>query len=226
LSRARVSSFHFVVRPVAIAAVLVAGLAGGAAAAVRAHHTRAGMALARQVLLHRNDLGDGWSAGGVAKAVPELTCPAFSPSLSGVVETGAVNSPTFMQGVGGPLASETAYAYQSVAQGQIVWQKVAKPRLLRCVAATLAHGSSDGVKFKVTGMHLLRLPGLPVNAAGYRVAGTAMTSNQTIDVFLDAVLLGHGKIVTEISIASFATPVARAVEVHLAKIVARRVAAR
>ena len=200
-------------------------LAVGAAAAVRAHHTRAGMALARQTLLHRDDLGGGWSAGGVPKAVPQLTCPGFSPSLTGVVETGAVNSPTFKQGVGGPLASETAYAYQSAAEGQTVWQKVAQPRLLRCVAASLAHGSADGVKFKVTGMHLLRLPRLPVKAAGYRVAGTATTSNQTIDVFLDAVLLGRDKIVTEISIASFAAPVARAVELRLAKIVSRRLAA-
>ena len=219
------SSLHFVIRPVAMAVALVAVLAVGAAAAVRTHHTRAGMALARHALLDRADLGGGWSAGGVAKAVPELTCPGFNPSLNGVVETGAVNSPTFTQGFGGPLASETAYAYQSAAEGQTVWQKVAQRRLLRCVAASLAHGSADGVKFKVTGMHLLRLPRLPVKAAGYRVAGTATTSNQTIDVFLDAVLLGRDKIVTEISIASFAAPVARAVELRLAKIVSRRLAA-
>ena len=86
------------------------------------------------------------------------------------------------------LASQTAYAYQSGAQQQAVWEKVGRPRLLRC-AATLAHGSADGVKFKVTGMHLLRLPGLAAKAAGYRVTGTAATTNQTIDVFLDALLL-------------------------------------
>ncbi|MGH2884991.1 MAG: hypothetical protein ACRDPA_20190 [Solirubrobacteraceae bacterium] len=210
-------------------AVLLAGAAGGAVAggaggAVTTHSTPAGKALARHALLNRSDLGRRWTSMPAPRTVPGLTCPAFSPTLSGVVQTGAAISPTFQAGATGPFASQTAYAYANGSEEATVWRELARPHLLTCVAASLVRSASSGVHFKVNGKHLFTLPSLAVNAMGYRVTGTATVPNQTVDVYLDVLLLGGGTTVTELSFSSFVEPMARAVELRLARIVAGRLA--
>jgi len=64
-----------------------------------------------------------------------------------------------------------------------------------------------------------------VRAAGYRVTGTATVPYQTVNVYLDVLLLGAGDSVTELSISSFLEPPSRALERRLAKTVAGRIAA-
>ena len=205
-----------------VLATMLAGTAGGAEAI---HSTPAGTALAQHALLRRADLGRGWTGTAAPKTVPDLTCPGFSPALTGVVQTGAVISPTFQRSPTGPFASQTAYTYASGAEAGAVWQAVARPRLLRCVAASLVRGSGDGVHFAVTGKRLLTLPSLSVRAAGYRVTGTASVPSQTVNVYLDVLLLGGGDTVTELSISSFLQPASRALELRVARIVAGRIAA-
>jgi hypothetical protein len=78
------------------------------------------------------------------------------------------------------------------------------------------------VHFSVTGKRLLSLPKLGVPAAGYRVSGEATSQGQSIDVFLDVVVLGSGRTIGAISISSFEQPVARALELRLARTVAER----
>ena len=200
-------------------------VAGTAAGAVAIHSTPAGTALARRALLVRADLGRGWIGTAAPKKVPDLTCPQFSPVLAGVVQIGAAISPTFQRSATGPFASQTAYTYASRTEAAAVWQAVARPRLLRCVSESLTRGSSDGVHFAVTGKRLLALPSLSVRAAGYRVTGTASVPSQTVNVYLDVLLLGEGDTVTELSISSFFQPASRALELRLARTVAGRIAA-
>jgi hypothetical protein len=212
-------------RTVVAAAALAALLAGPAAATVQTHSTPGGMALAQGVLLHRGDLGRAWTSTPAPKTAPGLTCPAFSPALAGVMQTGAATSPTFQATSTGPFASQTAYAYASTSAEQTVWGEVARPQLLTCVAASLVRSTRGGVHFVVTSKRLLTLPSLPVHAMGYRVVGTASVPNQTVNVYLDVLLLGAGTTVTELSLSSFLQPVASAFELRLARIVAGRVAA-
>ena len=212
-------------RTCAAAVVLATMVAGTAAGAVAIHSTPAGTALARRALLVRADLGRGWVGTAAPKKVPDLTCPEFSPALAGVVQIGAAISPTFQKSPTGPFASQTAYAYASRMEAAAVWQAVARPRLLRCVSESLTRGSSDGVHFAVTGKRLLALPSLSVRAAGYRVTGTASVPSQTVNVYLDVLLLGGGDTVTELSISSFFQPASRALELRLARTVAGRIAA-
>ena len=203
-------------------ATVLAGTAGGAEAT---HVTPAGMARARHALLRRADLGRGWIGTPAPKRVPNLTCPRFSPALNGVVQTGAAISPTFQQSPTGPFASQTAYAYASGAEAGAVWRAVAQPHLLRCVAASLAGNSSGGVHFAVRAKRLLTPPSLSVPAAGYRVIGTASVPNQTVNVYLDVLLLRGSDTVTELSISSFLQPASRTLELRLARTVAGRIAA-
>lgn len=207
------------------ALALAALLAATAGAAVTSHPTPAGKAVARKALLRRSDFGRGWTSMPAPQTVPGLTCSAFSPALSGVVQTGGAISPTYEQSPTGPFASQTAYVYANGSAEATVWREVARAHLLTCVAASLVRSASGGVHFRVTGKHLLTLPALPVNAMGYRVTGTATVPTQTVNVYLDVLLLGGGTTVTELSFSSFLQPMARAFELRLARIVAGRMAA-
>jgi hypothetical protein len=208
---------------VALLATLLTGTA--AAASIVDRRTASGTPHARGALLRRRDFGSGWSAGPAPSAIPGLTCSAFSPSLAGVVERGAAASPTFQQSSSGPFVSQAAYVYDTPAEQALLWRRIVQPRLLDCVSGSLTHGSSQGVRFAVTSKHMLGLPKLPALAAGYRVAATASTSLQTIKVYLDMLVLGRGRIVTEISLSSLAQPVERGFELRLARTVSRRVPA-
>jgi hypothetical protein len=203
-------------------ATVLASTASGAGAT---HSTPAGTAVAQQALLRHADLGRGWTGMPAPEKVPGLTCSGFSPPLTGAVQTGAAISPTFQQGSTGPFASQTAYSYATGAEAGAVWNALAQPHLLRCVAQSLAGGSTGGVHFAVTGKHLLTPPNVSVRAAGYRVTGTATVPYQTVNVYLDVLLLGGGDTVTELSISSFFEPPSRALERRLARTVAGRIAA-
>jgi hypothetical protein len=225
ITAGNVSSLRLTGRTVVVALVLAALVTGTAGAAVATHPTAAGKALARAALLRPSDFGRNWTSTAAPTTVPGLTCPGFSPSLSGVVQTGSAISNTFQAGSTGPFASQTAYAYANASEQQTVWREVARPQLLTCVAASLVRSTGGGVHFSVKSKRLLALPSLPVEAMGYRVVGTASVPNQTVNVYLDVVLLGSGEEVTELSFSSFLQPVARALELRLARIVAGRVAA-
>jgi hypothetical protein len=192
------------------------------AAGIARHVTPAGRALARVALLRRADLGRGWTSTPAPRAVPSLTCPRFSPAVRSATEVGNAASPTFGRSSSGPFVSQAAYVYASAAQRAAVWRTVVRRPLVRCVAASLAGGSGNGVRFSVTGKRLLSLPRVGAPAAGYRASGTATSQGQSINVFLDVVVLGSDRTITAISISSFEQPVARALELRLARTVAGR----
>jgi hypothetical protein len=193
-----------------------------AASAASQTRTAAGQALAQAALLERSDLGSGWVAAPPPKTIPSLTCPRFDPRVSGAVQLGAAASSTFQSSSDGPFVSQSAYAYATASEQAAVWRAVVRRNLLRCVAASLSQGSAQGVEFAVTSQRLLALAKLPVPAAGYRVGGTASTAGQTIGVFLDVLVLGRGRVVTEISISSFGAPASPQLEQRVARLVSQR----
>jgi hypothetical protein len=206
-----------------VAALVVAAAPSTAGAAVTRRVTAAGTALARAALLSRGDFGKGWNSAPAPHSVPPLTCPQFSPHVPAATEVGDAASPTFRGSSNGPFVAQDAYAYATGAQEAAVWNEVVRPPLVRCVAESLSGGSGHGVRFAVTGKRVLSLPKLLVAATGYRVSGTATTQGQSIDVFLDMVVLGSGRTITTISLSSFEAPVARPLELRLARTVARRI---
>ncbi len=192
-----------------------------AAAAAQAG-TPAGRQLARQALLRRGDFGARWSSKPGPSKVPTLLCDRFSPSQSGIVMIGSAASSTFGASLSGPFVSQTAYAYATPAQAATFWNRVVRKRLLACVAESLVSGSSQGVTFKVTSEQLLALPRIAARDAGYRVTGTATTQGSAITVYLDMIVLARGRVVTAITTTNFSQPAARALELRLARKVARR----
>lgn len=215
-----------------LAAVLLALVVSAATAAsptpsgsTPSGSSSAGQAIAGAALLRRADFGRGWREQAPAPAkVPSLTCPQFSPHVSGVTQAGAAASPTFEASSYGPFVSEIAHAYATTSEATALWRAVARPGLVVCAADSLRRGATQGVRFTVTGKGPLRLPGLPAPATAYRVTGTATLSYQTIDVYLDMLVVGRGKTIAGILLSSFEQPPPRRLEVRLAGTVARRMA--
>lgn len=203
----------------------VGPLTAGSTAATTRHHTPAGADIAGAALLTLRQLGQGWRTTAPPRQVPPVTCPAFDPQLPAAVEIGAEATGRFSGSSTGPFVSQQAYAYASSAQGQAVARAVMQRRLLACVAGSLAGGSTRQIRFRVLRRHGLGLPGLGVAARGYRVAGTATQPEQTVAVFLDAIVLAHGRTLTELSFATFFAPPPRALELRLARAAARLIAA-
>jgi hypothetical protein len=187
--------------------------------------TPAGQAIAGAALLRRADFGRGWREQAPPPAkVPSLTCPQFSPRVTGVTQTGAAASPTFEASAFGPFVSEIAHAYATPSEETSLWRAVARPGLVVCAADSLRRSGTQGVSFTVTAKGPLRLPGLPAPATAYRVTGTATISYQTIDVYLDLLVVARGRAVAGISLSSFEQPPPPRLEVRLAGTVARRMA--
>jgi hypothetical protein len=156
--------------------------------------------------------------------VAPLTCSGFDPPLRGDTEIGAAATGRFAPAGGGLFVSQVAHSYATAAQGRAAARALLRPALARCLAAGLTGGSTATVHFAATGHRRLGLPGLGLAAAGYRVSGTASQTYQLVDVYLDAIVLARGQTVTQVSFASFETPPSRALELRLARLIARRLA--
>ncbi len=178
-------------------------------------------AAARAALLTTHDFGAGWTSTAAGNKPAPMTCSAFHPALGGAQPAASAVSPTFDGGQPGPFVSQTAYAFTSSSRARADWQRVVRRALLACVAQSLS-GTVNGTKFVPTAKQMLGLPKIGDRSAGYRVAGTATGSGQTIDVYLDMLVVGRGAEISAISVTSFEQPADRALELRLA----RRVAAR
>jgi hypothetical protein len=78
------------------------------------------------------------------------------------------------------------------------------------------------VVLAVTARRPLKLPRLPVLAAGYRVSGAASTTGQSLNVFLDMIVLGSGRAITALSLSNIEQPPARQLELRLVGTVVER----
>jgi hypothetical protein len=181
------------------------------------------MAAARAALLRRSDLGRGWSVQAPPPArVPSITCAGFDPVVKDAVQVGAAAAPTFQATANGPFVSEAAHAYRTAGQEATVWGAVVRPGLLRCAKASLRAGGGGGVRFRVTGGRGLPLPALRVRAAGYRVSGTASLPYQTIDVYLDLLVVGQGTTIATVTVSSLEQPPPSRLDLRFVRAVARR----
>jgi hypothetical protein len=219
-----------IVRAVSPGAALIVCAAAAAAAATPTGHrlpgTAAGRALAQHALIRRSSLGSGFSATPAPHSLPDLTCPAFHPPLRGVVKIGTAVSPTFSGGQSGPFVSQAAYAFANHAQETTVWRKVIRRGLLRCVRDALEAGSSSRVQIKATAGSLLGSPRVSAQSAAYRARGTASMPDESVDVYLDMLVVGRGSVITTVAITSFSDPVARAFERMVAQAALKRLPAR
>jgi hypothetical protein len=182
---------------------------------------RAAIAAARATLLRHSDL-HGWSSSPGPKKAPALTCGAFEPNVAGVKPLGAAASPTFAQSSSGPFVSGTAYVYGSSAKERTFWHRVVTRRLETCVADGLEAGSTSSVTFDVNHKSLMSLPRIGARDAGYRVSGSAVSTDGSQTVYLDMLVVANGSAIGAISFTNFFDPVPRSFELRMARLVAKR----
>jgi hypothetical protein len=185
------------------------------------HHTPAGVATAKRVLLRTSDVAAGWKATAKPKKVGQLTCGSASPTVEGAVETGSAASPTYGAGVAGPFVTEDTFVYDTVTGAQRFWQHAVGKQTIACVAKGVTGASTKDVTFTVT--HTAPLPApAGADSAAYRVLGKAQTQAQNVTVYVDVVLVRRGNAIAEVSFSSFATPFARGLELRIARTAAAR----
>jgi hypothetical protein len=211
-------------RAIVLAAVLATAATAAAAPSKPPPPPKSEVIAARHALLKGPDLR-GWRSTPGPKKAPTLTCPAFAPNLGTLPTPGAAASPTFMQTANGPFVSQSAYVYPTAKQELTFWHRAVTRRLATCVAGALTSASTSSVTFTVKSKHSLPLPAIADRRAGYRVIGTAKTTAQEITVYLDMLVVGRGSGLTQISFTSFSQPVARALELRLARLVTGRLPA-
>jgi hypothetical protein len=187
------------------------------------HHTPAGVASAKRMLLRAQDVGAGWkTTAAAAKKVGELTCGNASPTVAGAVETGSAASPTYGAGVAGPFVTQEVFVYSTVAGAQRFWQHAVGKQTLPCVAKSITAGSTKDVTFKVTHSSTLPAPD-GASSSAYRVVGQAVTQAQKVTVYVDVVLVRRGNAIAEVSFSSFTTPFSRGMELRIARVAAARI---
>lgn len=81
------------------------------------------------------------------------------------------------------------------------------------------------MRFRVTHKQMVGTAEFPAPAARYRVRGTATTSGQNTDVYLDMIVLGRGQTIAVLSLSSVESPVGGRLERRLARKAARRLSA-
>ena len=178
------------------ALVVMVCAAAPAAAAAGSSPTptqRAAGTLATRDILHRADLGRGWSQeAGPPSQVPPLSC-------GGVVPSASAATPTWSDQATGTYASGTAYAWGAVAQAARGWARTATAAMRSCLARQFAQGSTSGVRLRASSVR--RLPA-PAAVAGigsrlYVIAGTASGAGQQTDVSAEVLLQSRGRGVVE-----------------------------
>ena len=207
---------------VLLAAAVLAGPAAGAAPS--AQHTATGTTAAKASLLTLSDLGKGWQAGTTGTPGLHLSCKGWTPSGSGIVETGAAGSPSFAATQVGPFLSQTTSVYASPKQASTYWDRAVQPGLVACVVQTVAALEARGIHVDVVSKGALPVTKASNLTAGYRVVATLTSPGKTPrKLYFDVVLVGRGNTLSELSMTSFVAPVPAKVEAALARVVASRI---
>ena len=182
--------------------------------------------IARAALITRAQLGTGWQERpAVAKKVPPITCSGYAPGPAAAhLAAGRPDRPIPGDLVG-PLHLPAGLRLRDGGAGERRRRRGHQSGLVRCVANGLTRASGNATTYVVSREHGLTLPRLGAKAGGYRVVADASQAGQSIGaVYLDAIVLAHGRTVTEISFATFTAPPRRSLELRLARVVARRIA--
>lgn len=207
----------------AVAVALVAASAGlaGNPSKEKIALTAAGRAQAKAEVLHRADIGVGWS-GGFKK--PDLSstlpCSNYRPKQSDLVLVGAAE--TTWQKPGVELDSE-AQVLRTPAMVRRDWQRtVLAPQVLPCLRQGLA--KSLGAGAKLVSLKRVAFPHVATYTSAFRIVAKVKTALGSLPVEIDSIALGAGRneLTLTISGPKSARPSLTRMETRLARLLARR----
>jgi hypothetical protein len=174
---------------------------------------------ARAMLLRKSDLGPGVLAQQTNTPDSHLTCKGLDES--DLTVTGEAESPTWTQGAGFVVSAVNLYA--TVTDSRASWARGSRGAGTRCLRDQLASEfATQGVALE--SLRKVAFPRVAQRTVAYRVTLSGNVQGVTIRVVIDLVVLMHARAQAALYFGSaFAAP-AKADEVALARITARRMA--
>jgi hypothetical protein len=202
--------------------VVVLGVLASAAAANADHldpqerMRAADQKRAAAMLLRRYDLGDGYSVERTSGLEPHLTCSALDES--DLVVTGRRRSPYWSRSY--QIVGSTSVVYATRADAQAARRRGASRAGLDCIRDEYRNEfARQGENLNVS-IRELTLPLISESRTAYRL--TLSGAGGSPALYVDAVVLTHGRAQSALVFAGVVTPPQRAAEIRLAKIVAAR----
>jgi len=221
-----VSPYHEIVKRLLAVALLllVAGIGTGTALADHLDpkkRIRAGdKAKARAMLLRKSDLGPGVIAQPRSTPNTHLTCNGLDES--DLTVTGEAESPTWIQGAGFVVSAANVYA--TVTDANASWARGTRGAGTRCLRDELADEfATQGVALE--SLRKVAFPRVAERTVAYRVTLSGNVQGTTVRVVIDLVVLKHSRSQAALYFGSAFAPPAKADEVALARVAARRMAA-
>jgi hypothetical protein len=209
---------------VAIGAAAVFAGAAGATPGPKAVHTSDGTKMAKASLVGVSDLGRGWTSERSTSPVTGInfSCTGFAPKQNDLVEIGTATSPNFKGSDIGPFLVQKTSVYENARTVKALWNRAVRPKLVECVAQSLAGLRDRGVEVTINSKESLPIGAYAQRSAGYRVVATLRTSKQRLKTYFDVVLLASNRAITELTISQLQKAPPLKWEQALAKIVARK----
>jgi hypothetical protein len=205
----------------ACAAVPAVALAGRNPHAEKRHHTRADMALARQVLLRQSDVGPDWIRVAVPRNDSTLDCPGFDPDFSRFTITGESQALYSFRSLDQILSSSEVY--RSRAEAIHDFQLGARPELAGCLRHTLVRtlrASAPGLTIARASARAARAPKLGERAAAYHLAATVAANGVQLHVYMDLLVFQRGRTQAGLIFTGIGSPVPS--QASYARVVAAR----
>jgi hypothetical protein len=179
----------------------------------------ADQAKARAMLVRKSDLGPGAVAQPRNTPDTHLTCEGLDES--DLTLTGEAESTTWAQGVG--FVASVANVYATVADANASWARGARGAGTRCLRAELASEfATQGIALE--SLRKVPFPRVAERTAAYRVTLSGSVQGTIVRLVIDLVVLKHSRAQAALYFGSAFAPPAKADEVALARVTARRMA--
>ena len=200
-------------------ALIVAGAATADHLDPRERVTAADQKRAAAMLLRKADLPQGYEPERTSDLEPHLTCSPLDES--DLVLTGRGKSPFWAREY--QIVGSTSAVYRTARDSDAAWRRSTSAVGRNCVRDEFRKAfAQQGETMRIAAREIA-LPKLAVTAKAFRLAISGVDPGQPPLLFIDVVLLKHGRAQVGLLFAGVVTPPARATEIALSRLVAQRV---
>ena len=174
---------------------------------------------AAAMLLRKADLPQGYKPERTADLEPHLTCRALDES--DLVLTGRGKSDYWAREY--QIVGSTSAVYRTARDSDAAWRLSTSTVGRKCVRDEFRKAFARQGETMRIALQELALPKLAITARAYRLAISGADLARPPLLFIDVVLLSHGRAQVGLLFAGVVTPPARAIEIALSRLVAQRV---
>lgn len=174
---------------------------------------------AAAMLLRKADLPQGYEPERTSDLEPHLACRALDES--DLVLTGRSKSDYWAREY--QIVGSTSVVYGTARDSAAAWRRSTSTVGRKCVRDEFRKTFARQGETMRIALRELALPKLATTAMAYRLVISGADPAQPPLLFIDVMLLSHGRAQVGLLFAGVVTPPARAVEIALSRLVAQRV---